>query len=100
MDFVKKAVSSATGKKEEKPTDNNAQQNDDYVDKGECCIVFSRNVDFSLTSLYFSLRRWCQEVWLQHRPQHAGEDHRRCPLGLREGHWVSDTPNFLGLYIC
>ncbi|CAP96583.1 hypothetical protein E8E15_003444 [Penicillium rubens] len=33
MDFVKKAVSSATGKKEEKPTDSSAQQNDDYVDK-------------------------------------------------------------------
>jgi hypothetical protein len=39
MDFVKKAVSSATGKKEEKPTDSSAQQNDDYVDKGECFVV-------------------------------------------------------------
>ncbi|CAG8900228.1 unnamed protein product [Penicillium egyptiacum] len=33
MDFVKKAVASASGKKEDKPTDNNAQQNDDYLDK-------------------------------------------------------------------
>ncbi|CAI7571340.1 hypothetical protein N7527_009483 [Penicillium freii] len=33
MDFIKKAVSSAGGKKEDKPADNNAQQNDDYVDK-------------------------------------------------------------------
>ena len=41
MDFVKKAVSSATGNKEEKPADNNAQQNDDYLDKGECFIVLS-----------------------------------------------------------
>lgn len=35
MDFIKKAVSSAGGNKEEKPADNNTQQNDDYVDKGE-----------------------------------------------------------------
>ncbi|CAI7565783.1 unnamed protein product [Penicillium palitans] len=33
MDFIKKAVSSAGGNKEEKPADNNTQQNDDYVDK-------------------------------------------------------------------
>jgi hypothetical protein len=40
MDFVKKAVSSATGKKEEKPTDNTSQQNDDYVDKGEYFLLY------------------------------------------------------------
>ncbi|KAG0155723.1 Unconventional myosin-IXa [Penicillium digitatum] len=33
MDFIKKAVSSASGNKEDKPADNNTQQNDDYVDK-------------------------------------------------------------------
>ncbi|KAF4764139.1 hypothetical protein N7455_011064 [Penicillium solitum] len=33
MDFVKKAVSSAGGNKEDKPAQNNTQQNDDYVDK-------------------------------------------------------------------
>ncbi|KAJ5517919.1 hypothetical protein LT330_009936 [Penicillium expansum] len=33
MDFIKKAVSSASGNKEDKPVDNNTQQNDDYVDK-------------------------------------------------------------------
>ncbi|CRL31033.1 unnamed protein product [Penicillium camemberti] len=33
MDFIKKAVSSAGGNKEEKPADNTTQQNDDYVDK-------------------------------------------------------------------
>ncbi|KAJ5398683.1 hypothetical protein N7465_009172 [Penicillium sp. CMV-2018d] len=33
MDFIKKAVSSASGKKEDKPADNNTQQTDDYVDK-------------------------------------------------------------------
>ncbi|OQD89355.1 hypothetical protein PENSOL_c063G09248 [Penicillium solitum] len=30
MDFVKKAVSSAGGNKEDKPAQNNTQQNDDY----------------------------------------------------------------------
>lgn len=39
MDFIKKAVSSAGGNKEEKPADNTTQQNDDYVDKGEWLIV-------------------------------------------------------------
>jgi hypothetical protein len=34
MDFIKKAVSSAGGKSEDKPAENNTQQNDDYVDKG------------------------------------------------------------------
>ncbi|KAJ5958235.1 uncharacterized protein N7479_005385 [Penicillium vulpinum] len=33
MDFIKQAVSSASGHKENKPTENNTQQNDDYVDK-------------------------------------------------------------------
>ncbi|KAJ9490545.1 hypothetical protein VN97_g2725 [Penicillium thymicola] len=33
MDFIKNAVSSAGGNKEDKPADNNTQQNDDYVDK-------------------------------------------------------------------
>ncbi|KXG49687.1 uncharacterized protein PGRI_056550 [Penicillium griseofulvum] len=33
MDFIKKAVSSAGGKSEDKPAENNTQQNDDYVDK-------------------------------------------------------------------
>ncbi|KAJ5941473.1 hypothetical protein N7516_001641 [Penicillium verrucosum] len=33
MDFIKKAVSSAGGNKEDKPADNNTQQNDDYLDK-------------------------------------------------------------------
>ncbi|CAI7594203.1 hypothetical protein PCG10_003417 [Penicillium crustosum] len=33
MDFIKKAVSSAGGNKEDKPAENNTQQNDDYVDK-------------------------------------------------------------------
>ena len=39
MDFIKKAVSSASGNKEDKPVDNNTQQNDDYVDKGEWFTV-------------------------------------------------------------
>lgn len=39
MDFIKKAVSSAGGNKEDKPADNNTQQNDDYLDKGEWLIV-------------------------------------------------------------
>ncbi|KGO74349.1 hypothetical protein PITC_008730 [Penicillium italicum] len=34
MDFIKKAVSSASGNTGDKPADNNnTQQNDDYVDK-------------------------------------------------------------------
>ncbi|CAI7625883.1 unnamed protein product [Penicillium glandicola] len=33
MDFIKKAVSSASGSKEDKPAENTTQQNDDYVDK-------------------------------------------------------------------
>ncbi|KAJ5462771.1 hypothetical protein N7475_007715 [Penicillium sp. IBT 31633x] len=34
MDFIKNAVSNATGNKEEKVSENNnTQQNDDYVDK-------------------------------------------------------------------
>ncbi|KAJ5197393.1 hypothetical protein N7449_007872 [Penicillium cf. viridicatum] len=33
MDFIKKAVSSAGGNKEDKPAENNTQQNDDYLDK-------------------------------------------------------------------
>lgn len=35
MDFIKNAVSNATGNKEDKVSENNnTQQNDDYVDKG------------------------------------------------------------------
>ncbi|KAJ5360734.1 hypothetical protein N7517_009925 [Penicillium concentricum] len=33
MDFIKKAVSSASGNHEDKPVQNSTQQNDDYVDK-------------------------------------------------------------------
>lgn len=46
MDFIKKAVSSAGGNKEDKPAENNTQQNDDYVDKGELTYCSLRSMNF------------------------------------------------------
>lgn len=94
MDFIKKAASdfSSGNKGEQKPvaegsnqqtatTDGQPAQNvqkDDYVDKGEFSLS-PLMIAISDANDVCSLLRHCFQVWIQHRPKHPGEDHRRWP---------------------